>query len=151
MKRSGFTTMELMIVIVIVGVIAAIGFPKIRRTLDKTNVRSARVAVTTYVAMARAAAVERGCRAVVRFAYNPSRVWVTACKLGLPGVVDTVGQVKDVSSAFKVTLSATQDSVRYDPRGLSVETTNTTVRFTGNVGSNTDSIVISMYTGKVVR
>ncbi len=150
MNRSGFTTMELLIVIVIVGVIAAMGFPKIRRTLDKTNVRSARVAVTTYAAMARAAAVQRGCRAVVRFAYNPSRVWVTACKLGAPAALDTVGQVKDVSSDFKVTLSATQDSVRYDPRGLSLETTNTTVRFTG-FASNTDSIVINMYTGKVVR
>jgi|SRR5437867_2027018 len=152
MRRSGFTTIELVIAIVLIGLIAAIGFPKIHRTLDKTNVRSARVALSTYVAMARAAAIQRGCPGVVHFAYGTSsRMWVTACKLGVPTAIDTIGQVKELYSDFNVTLSATRDSVRYDPRGLSYETVNTVVHFTGNVESNTDSVVINLYTGKVVR
>src|SRR5205814_1211102 len=56
MKRSGFTIMEMVIVVVLIGIIAAIGFPKIRRSLDKVNVRSARAAMSTLAATARAAA-----------------------------------------------------------------------------------------------
>src|ERR1051325_9366247 len=44
MKRSGFTTIEMVIVVVLIGIIDAIGFPKIRQSLDKANVRSARAA-----------------------------------------------------------------------------------------------------------
>ena len=152
MKRSGFTTIELIITIVIIGLIAAIGFPTIQRTLDKTNVRSTRVALSTYAAMARGAAVQRGCRATFHVTSGAdSRMWVTACRLDVPTALDTVGQVKNVYSDFKVTLTATGDSVRYDPRGLSLESVNTIVHFTGNVASNKDSVVINMYTGKVVR
>src|SRR6266566_3464547 len=45
MRRSGFTTIEMVIVVVLIGIIAMIGFPKISKTLDKTNVRSARDSV----------------------------------------------------------------------------------------------------------
>ena len=151
MTRSGFSAVELMIVIILIGLIAAVGFPKIHGVLDKTNVRSARVAVGTYVVTARSLAIQRGCRAAVHFAYGASSgVWVTSCRPGQV-TIDTVGQVKNVYQDFNVTLSATQDSVQFDPRGLSLETVNTIVRFTGNVSANTDSVIIAGYTGKVVR
>ena len=80
MTRSGFTTIEMVIVMILVGIIAMIGFPKIRTALDKTNVRSARVSISSFAAEARAAAAQRGCRAVVHFiAGATSRAWVTAC------------------------------------------------------------------------
>src|SRR6266849_1974203 len=69
-RRSGFTTIELLIVIVLIGAVTVITFPKIRQTLDKTSVRAARVDVTTFAALARAAAVRRGCRGVIHFAYG---------------------------------------------------------------------------------
>ena len=59
MRRSGFTTIEMIIVVAIIGIIALIGFPKIRQTLDKTNLRSARDAVGTLAGTARAAAGNR--------------------------------------------------------------------------------------------
>src|SRR2546421_11725459 len=94
MERSGFTTIELIIVVLIIGVIAAIGFPKIRGTLDKTNVRSARVYLSTELVTARATAVQRGCYAVVHFTSGASgAIWVTACPRRMPGAgtVDTIG------------------------------------------------------------
>src|SRR2546426_10394370 len=62
MRRLGFTTIELLIVIVLIGVIVTIGFPRIRRTLDTTNVRSARVYLGTAVATARGPPAPRGRR-----------------------------------------------------------------------------------------
>jgi len=130
MRRSGFTTIELIIVIAIMAIITLIGFPKILRTLDKTNVRSARDALGTLAATARA-------------------VWVTtAC----PTKVDTVSGVQNLTTRFKVTLSASRDSVQYDPRGLSMDgfSSNTVVRLTGSNSTNQDSVMINTI-GKVVR
>src|SRR5213592_635457 len=105
MRRSGFTMLELIIVIVIVGVLALVGFPRIKDAIQKTNVRSARVAAGTYVATARAAAIQLG-------------------------------------TLYKVTLSETQDSVQFDPRGLRLNNNSTTVRFAASSGEQ-DSIVIN--------
>jgi prepilin-type N-terminal cleavage/methylation domain-containing protein len=153
MRRSGFTTIELIIVILIVGVIATFGFPKIRRALDQTNVRSARVSIGTFSATARAIAVQRGCRAVIHFAGGAnSMAWVTACPRLLPGAgtVDTVAMIDNVGSRFNVTMTYTRDSVQYDPRGLSMDNATTIVRFSGNTTLKTDSVTINPV-GKVVR
>src|SRR5881409_3417602 len=147
MRLSGFTTIEMVIVVVLIGIIAMIGFPKIRQTLDKTNLRSARDAVGTLAGTARAAAIQRGCRGVLHFAANT--VWVTT---SCPAKVDTVSGVQDLNARYKVTLTATRDSVRYDPRGLSMDAfaSNTDVHLTGRVPGNMDSLMINPI-GKVVR
>jgi len=149
MKRSGFTTIEMVIVVVLIGIIAAIGFPKIRRSLDKANVRSARAAVGTLAATARAAAIQRGCPGVIHFVATNATVWVTT---NCPTKVDTVSGVQQLATRFNVTLTASRDSVRYDPRGLSLDNlaSNTVITFTGSVGSNVDSTVINPL-GKVVH
>jgi len=147
MRRSGFTTIEMVIVVVMIGIIAMIGFPKIRQALDKTNLRSARDAVGTLAGTARAAAIQRGCRSVLHFAANT--VWVTtAC----PTKVDTVSGVQDLYARFKVTMNYSRDSVQYDPRGLSMDgyASNTVAWLTGSVSTNTDSVMINPL-GKVVR
>jgi len=147
MRRSGFTTIEMIIVVAIIGIIAMIGFPKISKTLDKVNLRSARDAVGTLAGTARAAAIQRGCRGVLHFTANT--VWVTtAC----PTQVDTVSGVQDLFTRFKVTLSPSRDSVQYDPRGLSMDgfASNTVVRLTGKATTNQDSVMINPI-GKVVR
>ena len=149
MRRSGFTTIEMIIVVAIIGIIALIGFPKISKTLDKTNVRSARDAVGTLAATARAAAIQRGCRGVLHFTASPSTVWVTtAC----PTKLDTVSGVLNLTTQFSVTLSPSRDSVQYDPRGLSMDgfASNTVVRLTGKATTNQDSVMINPI-GKVVR
>src|SRR5438034_10676685 len=97
----------MVIVVVLIGIIAMIGFPKISKTLDKTNVRSARDALGTLAGTARAAAIQRGCRSVLHFTVNT--VWVTtAC----PTSVDTISGVQDLYVRFKVTMSASRDSVQ---------------------------------------
>ena len=149
MKRSGFTAIEMVIVVSIIGIIVLIGFPKIRQSLDKTNLRSARDAVGTMAGTARAAAIQRGCRGVLHFTSATATVWVTtAC----PAKVDTLSGVQNLTTRFKVTMSTSRDSVQYDPRGLSMDgfATNTVVRLTGSVSTNKDSVMINPI-GKVVR
>jgi len=76
MNRRGFSAVELLIVVVIIGAIAMMTFPKIRTALDKTSVRSARVSIGTFAAEARAAAASRGCKAVLHFAGGTtSQAW----------------------------------------------------------------------------
>jgi prepilin-type N-terminal cleavage/methylation domain-containing protein len=152
MGRRGFSLIELFVVFVVIGIVVMFGTPRVRDAIERANVRSARVAVGTYAVIARSAAIQRGCRSALHFAYGTSsRIWVTACRLASPTTVDTIGPVKSLYNDFKVTMTATLDSVRYDARGLSLETASTLVRVTGNSAGNTDSLVINSYTGKVVR
>ena len=152
MGERGFSLIELFTVLVLIGVIAMMGFPRIRDALDKTNVRSARVAAGTYVATARAAAIQRGCRGVVHFSASAGTVWVTVCPrmaTGGSGTIDTIGAVSMLGTLYNVTIATTHDSVQFDPRGLRLNANTTTVKLTASSGA-ADSIVINQL-GKVVR
>jgi len=152
MRRAGFTVVEMMVVVMIVGVLALLGFPKMRRALDKANVRSTRAYLGTAVATGRAVAVQRGCRAVVHFTSGASgTVWVTACSRTNPSpAVDTIGGVEQLASRYRVTLTATRDSIQFDPRGLSMDAATTTVRITGAISGGYDSLLVNTI-GKVMR
>ena len=153
MRRTGFTILELMVVVVIIGVIAMIGFPRIKNAIQKTNVRSARVATATFIATARQAAIQRGCRGVVHFSSGASgTVWVTVCprmSATGSGTIDTVGVVNAMAQLYGVTMSASLDSVQFDPRGLSLTGAQSSVAFLGSDGTR-DSVLINQI-GKVVH
>ena len=67
MRTRGFTFIEVLIVMVLIGIIAALGIPRIRDAIQKNNVHGARAALGTLVAKARGAAVQRGCRSAIHF------------------------------------------------------------------------------------
>jgi len=79
MGRKGFSTIEMIIVVILVGLIASIGFPRMRRGLEKQRIRSTKALIATMVATARGTAIQRGCVATINFATDS--VWVTACGL----------------------------------------------------------------------
>src|SRR2546428_13033851 len=101
MRRSGFTTIEMIIVVAIIGIIALIGFPKIRQTLDKTNLRSARDAVGTLAGTPRAAPIHPGGPRGLHFTPNP-RWGTTPC----PTKRETPPGVQDPYAPSKVILAA---------------------------------------------
>jgi Tfp pilus assembly protein FimT len=145
-RNSGFTVVELLWVIVIMGLMGAMGIPRIRGALQKQNVKSARVAGVAYIVKARAAAVQRGCRATVHVR-STGLIWVTVCKTSGPGI-DTLGSVDDLKARYGVTVSATRDSIQFDPRGLSLGNQSGTVFVSNAVAA--DSIVINAV-GRVVQ
>ena len=144
-RSSGFTFIEVLMVMIIIGVIAAFGIPRMRDSLQRANVRAARAAATSQVAKARAAAVQRGCRSTLHM--TTSAVWVTLCGPNGSGL-DTIGNVEDLATRFNVTVKPTSDSIRFDPRGLNIDGGTTTIWFTSN--NITDSITVNSV-GKVVR
>jgi prepilin-type N-terminal cleavage/methylation domain-containing protein len=149
MRQRGFTFVEILIVMVLIGIIASLGIPRIRGALEKSNVRAARVAVGTIVVKARAAAIQRGCASAVHFVSGTSgTVWVTTCKTNVAGV-DTLGGIERISARWNVTFTAGADSIRYMPNGISLgNAANTVLKFTSN--GNSDSVVVNSV-GKVVR
>ena len=149
MRQRGFTFIEILVVMIIIGVIAAFGIPRFRTAIEKQNVRSSRVAISSAAAKARAAAVQRGCRAFLHFTSGASgTVWVTVCNLQTAGKLDTLGGIDPLASRYKVTLTASQDSIIYLPSGISRDYVQTVVRIVG--GLQSDSSVINQV-GKVVR
>ena len=87
MRRSGFTLIEVVIVIVLIGIMASFFFPRIGQSLRRQDVSSARNAVTTLLAKARAAAVQRG--RGVAFIHRSNSIIVLS-NHPVTGVVDTV-------------------------------------------------------------
>ena len=148
MGRKGFSTIEMIIVVVLIGIIASIGFPRLRRGLEKQRIRNTKALLATMVATARATAIQRGCVATLNFAVDS--VWVTACGLvgNPPPATVLVGTAKRVKADVNVTLSYTASTVRYDPRGIRLTFQPTTVRVIGPTYQ--DSVVINEL-GKVKR
>lgn len=147
-SRAGFTVLEILIVMIIIGVVAAVAIPRLRGSREQLGVRSSRAAVTTLVAKARGSAVQRGCPATLHLR-SPGRVWVTVCRLrAVGGTLDTVGTIEDLAVRYDITMASTVDSVRFDPRGINAMMVPVTVRFTA--GTISDSVRVNAV-GKVVR
>jgi prepilin-type N-terminal cleavage/methylation domain-containing protein len=145
-RNSGFTIIELLWVIVLMGLMAALGIPRIRDAVQKQNVRGARIAAVAHVVKARNAAVQRGCLATVHLR-NSGAVWVTACRTTGSGL-DTLGGMDDLYERYGVRLSATRDSVQFDPRGLSLGNQSASIVVANALA--TDTIMINAV-GRVVQ
>jgi len=149
MRTRGFTFIEVLIVMVLIGIIAALGIPRIRAAIQKNNVRGARAALGTLVAKARGAAVQRGCRSAIHFTSGTAgTVWITACKVSNSALTDTLGGVEQLAVRYSVTFTAGADSVTFMPNGVSPDNTLTVLRLSSN--GIADSVMINQV-GKVVR
>lgn len=118
MARLGFTLLEILSALVIMGVVLALGVPRFRDWMTHEGARAARLEVTTKLAAARSAAVQRGCQAQLNIDDVTARVWVTACKVQGVGT-DTVGSVADLSASHGVTFTSDGNLVSFSPQGLS--------------------------------
>ena len=146
MDRKGFSLIEMMFVFVIAGIIMAVGYPRLRNSLEKSNIRNSKALLATLVATARGTAVQRGCNATLNMTVDS--VWVTACGVNPVAASVTVGTKKLVGSEFGVSLVPSSASVVYDPRGIRTQFQTTSVRIVG--AHYSDSIIINQV-GKVTR
>ena len=126
--NRGFTLLEVLTAMIIMGVVTALGVPRFREWLSHETVRHARVNVTTQLAGARSIAVTRGCQSVLHIDAAASRVWVTTCKLAGAGK-DTIGTIDNLSSRYGVVFSSTGDSILFTPQGIAYNAAWTSMTF----------------------
>jgi len=120
-RRAGFTVIETVLAIVIVGMLALIAYPRIGSAVVKTDLQSARTQVVNMLSTARSAATQSSRTAWLNFEGN--NVFVTASPrrtVGGSGTLDTVGTVVDLTAVYgaAVTVSGGVTQIQFDPRGF---------------------------------
>jgi prepilin-type N-terminal cleavage/methylation domain-containing protein len=118
--RKGFTLIEMLLVVIILGVIALLGYPRMSAGMTSANVRGARTTLINLLAKARSAATQTNRIALLKIE-GDNAVVLMRPRLRLPlagNDADTLGSVARLGDTYGVTVTATIDSVRFDPRGL---------------------------------
>jgi prepilin-type N-terminal cleavage/methylation domain-containing protein len=147
--RNGFSLIETMMVVVVLGMVVLIGFPKLHNGQVRSEVRSARTAVVSLLARARVAATQANRVTWVSFQGNKAMVLATKPVPVGGNTLDTLGGVADLGAAHGVTVFSTNSSISYDPRGLSSNLGGTAVIRLSR-GSRTDSVRVDGL-GRVLR
>ena len=146
MTRRGFTLIEMLMVIVIIGAVGVIMFPRLSGELNRQNVRSARQAITALHARARASAIQRARATSLIRDGNEIRI---ESRHPVTGAVDTIGTPLDVSTSHGgVAMTWTRDVLTFDPRGIGIEGTST--RIIVSRPNFADTLVISAV-GSIVQ
>jgi prepilin-type N-terminal cleavage/methylation domain-containing protein len=115
-NRTGFSLIEMMIVVVIAGLVYAIAARPVRAAFGTASRRSATREVTSYLFRARAIGVQQSRRAWVVRSGNTLKIIVDSA-----GTKVQIGTIIDMNARYGATLSATpKDSIEFDPRGFVV-------------------------------
>ncbi len=145
--RSGFTAIEMIIVIVIVGIMMTIALPYLRNSSAKASVRGAADEISRLYAMGRAVSIQRGKTAKLALNSGASTAVILAAKVNATGW-DTIGAVENLNSRYGVTFTESADTLYFSPRGIGVNLSNTLIIITNNAFSDT---VIIYPTGTIKR
>jgi len=117
--RKGFTLAEALIVVVIVGILVLIGYPKVSGAMVTTNVRGARTTIVNMIAKARAVATQSNRRsAQLEFVGNTVLITATPRASGINGKKDTVGTMQNLNAIYGVTVTPPGAPIKFDPRGI---------------------------------
>jgi prepilin-type N-terminal cleavage/methylation domain-containing protein len=148
-RPNGFTLIEAMMVMVIIGLAGLIAIPKLNDAFAQSNVLSAKARIMALYSAARATAVGNSQTAVLRV--NGNQVYVYAWPRRKPpvggvGAVDTIVRPSSISSTYGVTLSGGVDSVRISPTGLGLDSAAIIL----TKSSHVDTLFISRY-GRVIK
>jgi len=138
--RTAFTLVELMTALAIVGILSAIGMPRLAAMRDSAAVHGAATEIVTALAVARQIAIARGARVAVLLRPPPGSVTVAAG-------ADTILS-RSLRADHGVTLTATRDSIAYGPTGLGYGAANMSAIV--RRGRATDTVVVSRL-GRVRR
>lgn len=133
-RHGGFTLLELLLLLGMIGVLAMVGVPALTDTLERMNVNSAARSFTSALSLARSEAVKRGRDVVICASANGTDCaasgwasgWIVfvdtnADADGATGSVDagdTVIRVFDQRSGLTVSTAPTTSLLTYDNRGF---------------------------------
>lgn len=111
--RRGFTLMELLLVVVVIGILLAITAPSISAALARRNVRGATAGFESLFRRAKATAVGQRLPATITFASGVASVSVVR-----NGSTVTVGQNLDFANQYNVAVSTSSVTLQIEPTGL---------------------------------
>jgi prepilin-type N-terminal cleavage/methylation domain-containing protein len=137
-SERGFTLVEMVVVVVLIGVLLTVSLPYFRGATLKSDVRAAGDAISSLHAVAKAAAIQRGRIARLVLLSADSKALVVADRVG--GGLDTVGVVEDLGSRFGVSFTTTQDTLAFTPRGIGTALSGTTIVVTKSDVSDTITV-----------
>ncbi len=132
--KAGFTLVEVVIVLVIVGILTALGTPRLGKALDQLAVARSVHETVGFYRSARFAAIVRGKRVRIEF----GRDSLVAVIEGRP---DTVFMRRAGPAVFGVSLTVSRPTIRISVTGLGYGAANTKLVF--RRGSAADSLAIS--------
>jgi type IV fimbrial biogenesis protein FimT len=137
-SRSGFSLVELLIAVTLLGLLLAIAAPRVQEVALRQNVRSARAAVANLYSRARIHAVQNRVPVTLQFGAD-STAWITT---PLGAGLDTIGAVARLGREFGVAVGAA-GSIVISPLGMVNAGTPISVSVTKY--GHSDSITISGY------
>ncbi len=118
-KYNGFTLIETLLAIVIVGILALIGYPRFNTAVTLSNVRSGRTTIVNLIARARTVATQTNRTAQLEFDGNAVLVTARPRLSPLVGSIqDTVGGIQDLNARYGVAVTPPPAPLKFDPRGL---------------------------------
>ncbi len=147
--RSGFTLFELLTVIVLMGIVLALAYPRMSSMATSASVRTARGAMITAVNVAKSSAVTSGKCGYLRLTSSSVTVFTTPCE---GGSQITVVSNRNFSTDYGVAVTLTKgsssaltsDSLGFDPRGIPLNNTQSAV-FTITKNTKTSTVTIGNY------
>jgi prepilin-type N-terminal cleavage/methylation domain-containing protein len=145
---AGFSLVEMLMVVGMIGLLSLFAFPKVMRVFDQSQVRGARLAVVNKFNSARIQARQSSRHAFLIRSGNV--LWIERMPRVTPqgaDTRDTVGGFLNLRE-YRVTSSGTLDTVPIDPRGLTQGGGTWQLNFTR--GTANDSVIISGF-GTVTR
>ncbi|HET7584444.1 MAG TPA: type II secretion system protein [Gemmatimonadaceae bacterium] len=130
---AGFTLAESLVALVVMGIVLAIGLPRLGTLRDAAAVRAATTEVESAIATARQLAIARRRRVAVRVDALRGTAAVFAQR-------DTF-QLRRLRERHHVTVRATRDSIAFTPLGLGYGAANTSIIVAR--GQFEDTVVLS--------
>jgi prepilin-type N-terminal cleavage/methylation domain-containing protein len=145
MSRTGFTLVEALMAIVVVGLVSLIALPRFQEAMATTNLRGARTKVASLYAKTRAVAIESSRISTLRV--EGGRIYIIAQPRRQPGVgtIDTITRPEDLSIQYGVGLTPNGD-IRVAPTGLGLDAGTLIL----TKGVHVDTVSISRF-GQVVK
>src|SRR5688572_15025738 len=113
-RRRGFSALELVVVMVIMGVLGALAWKPINQTWRESSRRAAAREAAAYLYRARAASVQRSKPTWFVRAGNTVKILTDSS-----GKIVPYGKPLDLGIRHGVTLTVTRDTIAFDPRGFS--------------------------------
>ena len=113
-NRVGFSTVELTVVLMLVGVLSALAAPRVYEARDQNDIISVKRQVVSHFAAARSNAVSRGRQ--VSLHIEQDSIWVAVVKAAGDSAIST----KRSLTAMGASVQSTHTQLIYDSRGFAV-------------------------------